>query len=236
MGSTKIKTTKPEELEVTTNEKVVETPTEETAVKPKRERVRSKRYVWLRSQVDRTKTYPVEQALELVKKLSKKSHSTITADINCKDTLQVELTFPHSTGKTSRVGIVTDEILADIAKGVIEYDVLIASPAFMPKLAKHARVLGPKGLMPNPKNGTVTPDPEKKLKELSGGKVTVKTEKKSPLMHVQIGKIDQDTKELIANIETLVKVIGSGKITKITVSGTMTPGIKVDLASVTVIA
>jgi large subunit ribosomal protein L1 len=100
----------------------------------------------------------------------------------------------------------------------------------MPKLAKHARVLGPKGMMPNPKNATVTTEPEKRQKELEGGKTTLKSEKKSPLMHVILGKTNQPDKELIANTQHLIKAVGGKKILKLTLSATMSPGIKVDLS------
>jgi len=155
---------------------------------------------------------------------------TVVADLVVKDDkISTEIQFPHSTGKTVRVAIVTDDLLKDIESGKIEFDVLVTSPQFMPKLAKFARVLGPKGLMPNPKNGTITPDPEKRAKELSGGKVTLKTEKKAPLMHVTLGKTDLKPTDLAQNAEALIKAIGARKILKMVLSATMSPGIKVDL-------
>jgi len=99
----------------------------------------------------------------------------------------------------------------------------------MPKLAKLARILGPKGLMPNPKDGTVTPDPEKRKKELEGGAVTVKAEKKAPLVHFVIGKLSQAESELAANLRALLKAYPAGKVVRCVVAGTMGPGIKVRL-------
>ena len=130
----------------------------------------------------------------------------------------------------ARVAIASVELIAKIEAGTIEFDVLVTHPSFMPKLARLAKVLGPKGLMPNPKNGTVSPDPEKRAKELAGGKTTVKTERKAPLMHVIVGKTNQEAKEIGANVETLVKAIGAGRIIKLTLSATMSPGVKVDLS------
>ena len=147
-----------------------------------------------------------------------------------KDTpTRVELTFPFVAGATKRVAIVTDELIKDIEKGKLEFDILVTSPAFMPKLAKYAKVLGPKGLMPSPKAGTVTNDPEKKAKEFAGGKTVVKAEAKFPLMHVTVGKIDQKEEELIANIQALLDGVKLKNVTKATLASTMSPGIKLQL-------
>jgi large subunit ribosomal protein L1 len=100
----------------------------------------------------------------------------------------------------------------------------------MPKIAKLAKILGPKGLMPNPKNNTVTPDPEKRAKELASGKTTIKTERKAPLIHALIGKVNQPAKELEANVTALIKGLSILKIKKLTLSATMSPGVKVDLS------
>lgn len=193
--------------------------------------LRSAKYHAVKSRVDRTKNYPLAQAVELVVKTSySKFTGTVVADLIVKDEkVSAEVAFPFSTGKTVRVAVVSDELIANIESGKIDFDVLVTHPSFMPKLAKLAKVLGPKGLMPNPKNGTIAPDPDKRAKELAGGKTTVKTERKAPLMHVIIGKTNQEAKEIIANVEALVKALGTGKITKLTLSATMSPGVKVDL-------
>ncbi|MDQ3008992.1 MAG: hypothetical protein M3Q81_05390 [bacterium] len=196
--------------------------------KVKKGRVRSGKYQIVRSQVDKTKAYDPFAAIELVKKLSY-SHfdGTITADAVLKEAgFSTSLTFPHSTGKTIRVAIVDDAVLAQLESGVIEFDVLITEPRFMPQLAKHARTLGPRGLMPNPKNGTITPKPELKKQELEGGKITLKTEKKAPLMHISIGKASMETKDLLENLTTLTTAL-AGKIVKLTVSATMSPSVRV---------
>jgi len=198
--------------------------------KSKKQSARSKKYVATRSQVDKTKLYDPFAAIEMLKKLSySKFDGTITADLLVQELgNQVNLTFPHSTGKTVNVAIASDAVIADIEAGKIEFDVLISSPEFVPKLAKHARVLGPKGLMPNPKNGTITKQPEEKKKELEAGQITLKTEKKQPVMHVSIGKVSMDTKDLVENIQALIEALGS-KLLKMTLSASMSPGVKVKI-------
>lgn len=186
-----------------------------------------------KSKVDPQKKYPIEEAIKLVKSLNiTKFVSTLTLHLNLitKDApTRVELTFPHLAGVAKRVAIVSDELLKDIDKGKIEFDILITSPAFMPKLAKYAKILGPKGLMPSPKAGTVTADPEKKSQEFAAGKTVVKAEAKFPLMHVTVGKINQPEAELIANIQALLAGVKLKNITKATLASTMSPGIKLQL-------
>lgn len=227
----KTKDTKPKKEKQENTETVAEAvENTDTGAQVRVSKGRSKKYVALRSQVDKTKDYTLDQAIELVKRLSRKNHKTITADVNYKETgFSTEISFPHTTGKTVRVAIANDDILKQIEDGKIEFDVLVAKPDMMGKIAKFARVLGPRGLMPNPKNKTVTPDPEARKKELEAGKVTIKTEKKAPLLHVQIGEVTQSEKELTENIQTLVKVLNPHKIQRLTISSTMSPGVKISL-------
>lgn len=241
MGSKKNVDMSAQESEV----KIVETQTEASEVvsadaentvaateakKPKKEHQRSQKYQIVRSQVDKTKTYDPFAAVELVKKLSfSKFPGTITADIVTKEVgSSFTLTFPHSTGKVLRVAIVSDEVIAQIEAGNIDFDVLVTSPQYMPKLAKLARTLGPRGLMPNPKNGTISDKPELKKKELEGGQTTIKTEKKAPLIHVSIGKTDMETKDLVENLNALIATI-QGKALKMNLTATMSPSIKVSI-------
>lgn len=206
------------------------TVTETSVAAPKKEtRGRSKKYVAVRSQVDKTKVYDPFSAIELVKKLSYSAFDgTITVDAVLREVGAVgKLTLPHSTGKSVKVAIVDDALIAEIEAGNIDFDFLVTTPQFMPKLAKHARVLGPRGLMPNPKNGTVTGNPEQKKADLEKGELTIKTEKKRPVIHVTIGKVSQDTKELVENYKALIKFLGI-KVTKTTISATMSPGVKID--------
>lgn len=195
---------------------------------PVQKKQRSKRYQQVRSQIDKTKLYSAQQAIELVKKLSySKFPGMINADLVLRKIGEkASFSFPYATGKTIKVAIVSTEIIDQIAKSQINFDVLLATPQDMPKITKFARVLGPKGLMPNPKNGTLTPKPELKKKELESGKISIQTEKKAPLMHVSIGKTAMKTEQLVANLETLTKAL-KGKIIKLAVSATMSPGVKV---------
>lgn len=194
----------------------------------KAKKVRGKKYQAVRSKLDKSKLYPVKEAVELVKKLSySRFVGSVEAHIVVREAGDsVNLALPHSTGKSVKVTIVDAEVLSDIEAGKLDFGILIAHPEFMPKLAKFAKVLGPKGLMPNPKNGTLTPNPELKKKELEAGKFNLKTEKKAPLMHLIIGKTDMSSADLVANIEVLVKAL-KGKILKLVISPSMGPGIKV---------
>ncbi len=183
-----------------------------------------------KSQVDRNKNYSIEEAVALVKKTNITSfNATVTLHLNLtsKDApTRVELTFPYAAGAAKKVAIVSDELLAKLDKGVIDFDILVTSPAFMPKLAKYAKVLGPKGLMPNPKAGTVTANPEAKAKEFEGGKTQVKAEPKYPLMHATVGKTSQPEAELVANIKAMIEAVRPKFIVKATLAATMSPGIK----------
>lgn len=210
----------------------IEDKAEEEAKKPKKSRTHSQTYRAVYHLVDRTKNYPLTEAISLVQKVSYTSFpGTITADLVVKDQkVSAQVTFPHSTGQSRRVVIATDTLLKQIEAGQIDFDVLIATPAMMDKIAKLAKILGPKGLMPNPKNQTVTTDPEKRQKELEAGQITLKTEKKAPLMHVTLGKTNFKASELVANTESLIKALNPKKILKLTLSATMSPGVKVDLS------
>lgn len=201
-------------------------------VAQKKVRPRSPKYASARSKVDKTTTYDPFAAVELLKRLSyTKFDGTVEAHAVLKEVGEsATITFPHSTGKKRVVVIADDKVLAEIEAGNINFDVLIASPDMMPKLTKYARVLGPRGLMPNPKMGTLTPNPEKAKETLEAGAMTIKTEKKAPLIHVSIGKVSSDTKDLVENIEALVKAF-KGKMLRLTISATMSPGIKVDFVA-----
>ena len=216
----------------TTKDKTDSDKSEKEVKVVKKSRERSKNYINNRGMVDRTKFHKLPEAVELIKKTSySKFEGTISADLVVKDQkTQIDISFPHSTGQTKKIVIVDDKLLKSIEKGDIDFDILIATPDFMPKIAKFARILGPKGLMPNPKMGTVTTDPDKKKKKLEAGKITLKTEKKAPLMHVVIGKTDMKDEQLIENITLLIKKINARKIDKLVLSATMSPGVKVDLS------
>ena len=220
-----------EGVELKTDTEITEAAEEKTAKKSRKVRtwVRSKRYQEVVALIDKTKLYPLTEAIELVKKTARvKFDPTVEVHINLNPaTLPKEK--KNLSGK-KRVIAIADEILIErVQAGVIDFDVLVAHPSLMPKLAKIARVLGPKGLMPNPKNGTVTADPEKRVKELSGGELAWKTEPDQPVIHQSVGKASFSTSQLSENISNLVSSVSVGKILKLTLSSSMGPGIKVDL-------
>ncbi len=204
----------------------------------KQPKVKSKKYQEVAKLVDKTKLYSIKEATELVKKTSiTKFDGTIEIHINLNPlTLAGKTEFrgvtilPHGTGKEVKVAIADDDLIKTLETGKIEFDVLVAHPTMMAKLAKFARVLGPKGLMPNPKNGTVSPDPEKRAKELKGGEVNFKTEPNNLIIHMGIGKVSFDAKKLQENIEAIILAIGKNKISSLSLSSTMGPGVKVAVA------
>jgi len=149
-----------------------------------------------------------------------------------KKSLNGSVNLPHGTGKKRIIAIADEALLEKVQKGVIEFDVLVAHPSMMPKLARVAKILGPKGLMPNPKNGTVSPTPEKRAKELEGGELNWKTEPDQPVIHQMVGKVAFEDKQLIDNIKALVNSINTSKIAQLSLNATMGPGIKVDVTSV----
>lgn len=186
----------------------------------------------MKSKVDNTKLYQIEDAVKLVKETNYTSFdATLALHLNLKERIsRVEVTFPHLAGPAKKVAIADEALLKKIEKGSLDFDILLSTPAMMPKLAKYARVLGPKGLMPSPKAGTVTSDPDKKAKEFEGGKTMLKGEAKFPLLHVVIGKLSQPEAELAANIEAVLGALKPGQITKAVLASTMSPGVKLQLS------
>ncbi len=140
-----------------------------------------------------------------------------------------EIAFPHLELGKKKIVILDDKILAEIKDGKVNFDILIATPVTMPKLLPFAKILGPKGLMPNPKNGTLTDKPEEAVKRLSVAKTMIKSEKKAPVIHQVVGTVSQKTEEIIANINELIKVVKPIKIKKLVLCATMGPGIKCEV-------
>lgn len=197
----------------------------------KKAQVRSPKYLASAKLVDRTKKYKLADALELLPKLKiSKFDETVELHINTTTQgISGTVTLPHGTGKTIRVAIADDKIVSEVEKGKISFDVLLAVPAMMPKLARIAKFLGPRGLMPNPKNGTLTNDPEKMAENFTKGQIRFKTEAKSPIMHLVLGKLSFGPKKLTENINTIIKAIKKENIKNTALKSTMSPGIKLDL-------
>ena len=189
-----------------------------------------KRYKENLSTVKATDNYTVSKAVELLKKLkSTKFDETVELHVNVAEKgISGSLRLPHGTGKTLRIVLATDEIIAEIEKNHLNFDVLVATPDMMPKLAKVARVLGPRGLMPNPKNGTITTTPEETIKKLSSGQINYKTESAAPIINLSVGKLSFKENQIEENLKSVIASIGVTKITSATLKSTMSPGIRID--------
>ncbi|MFH1232614.1 MAG: 50S ribosomal protein L1 [Patescibacteria group bacterium] len=210
---------------------------------------------------DKIKTYPIDEAIELIQKLSKtKFDSSVEVHFrlgidNKKGEQQIRatVTLPHGTGKTIKIAAFVapehekeakeagadyvggDELIAEIKKTEkTDFQVAIAEPAIMRNLAQIAKILGTRGLMPSPKNDTITTNPAKTISELKKGKVSFKNDDTSNI-HVAIGKISFDKQQLVENFQTLLQAIKKAKPTSskgtylknISVSSSMGPGIKI---------
>ncbi|MDD3998585.1 MAG: hypothetical protein PHR98_00570 [Candidatus Shapirobacteria bacterium] len=209
---------------------IKETPVEETTEKIiKAARVRGKKYLAAKKKIDVSKLYSPKEAVKLIKETSfSKFDGKIQAHLTVIDIGNLgEINFPHLELGTKRIELLNDKILAELKEGKINFDILIATTTTMPKLLPYARILGPKGLMPNPKNGTLTDKPEEAMKKLAVAKTVIKTESKAPVLHITIGKVSQPEKEIEANLAELIKVVKAPKIKKIVLSATMSPGVKV---------
>jgi len=238
---TEEETTEPK-LEAQEEVEAVEAPkkakkTSKYAAKQKsKTRERSENYQKAAQMVDKSKLYSTKEALALLDKAHlAKFDETVELHINTVTAgLSGQVTLPHGTGKAVRVAILNpskdaagaEALLKDIEAGKISFDVLVATPDAMPKLARVARVLGPKGLMPNPKTGTVSTNPEAVAKSYEGGQMHYKTEAKTPVMHLAVGKLSFGAEKLSQNIESMLKAVKMENIKNVTVKSTMSPGIR----------
>ena len=213
-------------------------------------------------QFDQTQEYSLKEAIEIIKKVSYvKFDASIDLAFNLNlDTRKAEqqlrgsILLPNGTGKKIRVLVATDDpknqeackkagadIVASgleleeiLKKGVFEFDVMVAEPKMMITLGKYGKVLGPKGLMPNPKTGTVTPDPAKAVEELKKGKANYRADK-AGIVHSLIGKVSMDTAALVENSEVVISLMRKLKpatikgqyLISLTISSTMGPSITI---------
>ncbi len=202
----------------------------------------------------------IRDALELVKKSDKaKFDSTVEVHINCdlnkekQETVRFSLTLPHGTGKSKKIAVMASQKItgadlelaeADVEKlekGQIkpktDFELLIVEPKFMSKLAKAAKILGPAGLMPNPKNGTVAEDVQKAVEQFKKGRLEVRTEANGTVIHTILGKKSFSTQALEENFLELISAVKANKpakapegwIKSVYVSATMSPSVQVDL-------
>jgi ribosomal protein L1 len=217
-------------------------------VKPGRSRLerRGKHFRKRAELIEPGKSYNLEQAIDLAQKTSYvKFDATVEVHINldvdprqADQNVRDSLVLPAGTGKTIRVAVASDELLARLDKGVIDFDVLVATPDFMPKLGKYARVLGPRGLMPNPKSGTVTTDVDKAVAEAKAGRVEYRVDT-TGIIHLGIGKVSFSGPQLLQNVQAVLASVRANKpqsvkgnyLKAMHLTTTMGPSVSIDLAS-----
>jgi large subunit ribosomal protein L1 len=240
-----------------TEEQAEEAEKPKQPVKPTRTRLerRSKGFRKSAELVEKGKVYSLKEALELAPKTSSvKFDASVELHINlgvdprqADQNIRASLVLPAGIGKTVRVAVFADDkvngadlsgvetITAELEKGTIGFDTLVSTPANMPKLGKYARLLGPRGLMPNPKSGTVTTDLQKAVDEAKAGRVEYRVDS-TGIVHVGVGKVSFGTDKLMQNAEAVMNSIKAAKPTSIKgtyikavhVATTMGPGITVN--------
>jgi len=223
----------------------------------------SKRLKILRSMLTKT-SYSIEEGINLLKKIgtakfieSVEAHISLNIDPKyANQQLRASLVLPNGTGKSLRIAVFTepdyinealklgatiagaDDLVEDINNGNLNFDLLITTPKLMPKLAKLGRVLGPKGLMPSPKSGTVTQNLAEAINEFKKGKVEYRADK-TGIVHLSFGKINFSEEELKENLVTVYNPIEKNKPSGVkgkyfksfTICSTMSPGIKLELTT-----
>lgn len=224
----------------------------------------SKRQKLIREKTDSTKQYAIDEAVALLKDLSKvKFEETVDVAINLgidprksDQSVRGATTLPHGTGKSVRVAVFTQGANADAAKeagadfvgmedlaeqvkgGMMDFDVVVADPAAMRVVGQLGQILGPRGLMPNPKTGTVTPDVATAVKNAKAGQVRFRADK-GGIIHGGIGKLSFELSALKENLEALVADLKKIKpssskgvyLKKVSLSTTMGPGLAIDLST-----
>lgn len=199
----------------------------------KQHRHTGKKYKTAASKREKTTLYTLADAIKKVREMAyTKFDETLEVHVNTREGgVKGEVVLPHGTGKELKIAIVDDAVLKAIDNGVFDFDILITTPANMPQLVKYARVLGPKGLMPNPKNGTVTDKPEEAVKKFQGGSIRYQTEAKFPIIHQAAGKLSFTEDQLLKNVTVLVDALKKKNIASLYLSATMTPSVQVDVES-----
>lgn len=225
----------------------------------------SKKMKAANEQIDRSKNYELAEAVAILKKNASgyKFDQTIDIALNlgidpkhADQQVRGMISLPNGTGKSVRVAVFAKDAKAEEAKkagadivgaedlveqiknGTMDFDRCIATPDMMGQVGQVAKILGPKGMMPNPKLGTVTPDVAKAVKDAKGGAIEFRAEK-TGIIHAGVGKASFDDAKLIENIQAFVDAIAKAKpagakgtyMKKVTLSSTMGPGIKLDVAA-----
>lgn len=191
---------------------------------------RGKKYKDARKKIDSQKTYKPKKAIDLVKDASYSSFDgTIELHVTCKkEGHSAKVTLPHSTGQDKKVEFADEDTIKKLKEGNVDFDVLLATKDMMPKLVPFAKTLGPKGLMPNPKNGTLVKD-KKEADKFNANTLLLKTDKAVPVIHASIGKVSMDTKKINENLSAVIDAIGKRNIEKAHVAATMSPSAKLEL-------
>lgn len=191
---------------------------------------RSKSYKKAKALINVENTYSLSEGINLLRKVSlTKFDPTVELHVVLKKapTSKLSVNLPHQFGSAKKVAIATDEVIAAIESGNIDFDVLVATPSQMGKLVKFAKILGPKGLMPNPKNGTVSDKPEDAAKKLAADQsIALKLDKSGPVFHISIGKLSHKDEVLAENIQAVAATTGNN-LKKVVLKSTMSPAIKI---------
>lgn len=224
----------------------------------------SKRKKLIREKVDTTRQYPIAEAIALIKECSTvRFEETIDVAINLgidprksDQVVRGAASLPHGTGKSVRVAVFTqgdnaaaakaagadlvgmDDLAADIKQGNMEFDVVIADPAAMRVVGQLGQILGPRGLMPNPKTGTVTPDVVTAVNNAKAGQLRFRADK-GGIIHGGIGRVNFAVNALKENLEALIADLKKAKpasakgvyLRKVSLSSTMGPGLAIDMTS-----
>jgi len=175
--------------------------------------------------------YPLDEAIKMLKEIShEKFNAAVEIHINLDEPgIKGEVVLPHGTGKTLKIVIFDDKIEKELEENKINFDVLVALPKDIKRIVKFAKLLGPKGLMPSPKKGTLTDNPEEAVKKLSSGTLNFKSEAKFPLLHQIVGRRDFTEKQLRENIMAFIQAIGPKHLKAVFLKTTMSPSIKLGL-------
>lgn len=250
-GGPKIKEEKKTEKKIKHRVKKVLTSKTGPVIQIRKKPLHGKNYRQAQKLIDKNTLYSVDEALKILPKTAK-SKFTESVEVHLKlapkkskekQSIRGTIKFPHPTGKKIRIAALcgkpekakkagaeiagSDDLIKQIKKGKIDFDILVAEPQMMAKIWPLAKILGPRGLMPNPKSGTISENIEATIKELAGGKIEYKTDDTGNI-HVMTGKVKDDEKDLKENIQALIEAIGIGQIRNITICSTMGPGIKID--------
>lgn len=204
------------------------TPEKKRAGKEKKTKVRGKNYLAAKMKVEPGKAYALTDAVKLAKEtsISKFDGSLELHLVLNKDSVSTTAELPHGTGKKKRIEIANEETIEKLKAGKVDFDVLLATVDFMPKLVPFAKILGPRGLMPNPKAGTIIQNP-KDAEKFSGNTVAIKSEKQAPLVHLVIGKVSQKDTEISENLAAVLAAVEPKNIKKAVLKASMGPGIRI---------